>query len=258
MCTIDCSRRCRMKSCIFLVLIFPLCAQFVASQENWFCIGAPECMEELGEELPGNVGPGQVILTHPNYPNCQLLVTYRAWFCVVGWEVIHRLSITGWAPIDINDPGCAGLKSEMYPSGYPGPVNQDFILGMFNSLIPVVSEYYFVNRPGKPPSMYPCPATFVTQEFVQGSCVKLVQSSYTSTQPVILLDPFFKLAFCTHFCCTTTLEHCFDTETNTVQTRVLTHSGPVLPLQCDHGSLISPPQSGIVLSTTCQPMCPQE
>ncbi|MBV6463692.1 MAG: hypothetical protein OKBPIBMD_01139 [Chlorobi bacterium] len=215
-------------------------------------------MEKLGADLPGNAGPGQVILTHPNYPNCQLLVTYRAWFCVVGSEVIYRLSITGWAPIDINDPGCAGLKSVMYPSGYLGPVDQDFVLGMFNSLIPVVSEYYFINRPGMSPSLYPCPATFTTQEFVQGSCVKLVQSSYISTQPVILLDPFFKLAFCTHFCCTTTLEHCFDNETNTVQTRVLTHSGQILAFQCDDAPLITPPPSGTILSTTCKAMCPQE
>jgi len=188
------------------------------------------------------------------------MVTYRAWACLENfggvWKLVYRLSITGWAPININDPGCAGLKSDMFPLGYPGPVDQDFVLGMFNGLIPAVSGYYFLNDPDNLPGFYPSPNVFKTQEFVQGSCVKLVQGTQTSTQPVIVLDPFFKLAWYTHFCCTTTLEHCYDTETNTVQTVVQSYSGP--RIGCDDQGIIAPPPSGTILSTICRPMCPQE
>lgn len=167
---------------------------------------------------------------------------------------MYRLSVTGWGPINIHDPDCAGLIADMYPSGYPGPVDQDFALGMFNHLITLVSEYYFLNASNDFSAFHPCPTTFATQEFVQGSCVKLVHSSYTTSEPVIVLDPFFKLAWCRYYCCTTIRKHCFDTENNTVQTVAPPYSGP--PIGCDDQDLIAPPPSGTILSTTCQPMCP--
>ncbi len=159
-----------------------------------------------------------------------------------------------WAPVDINDSGCTGLKSEMYPSGYPGPVNQDYVLNMFSSLMPIVSEYYFINDPDSLPSSFRCPAVYRTQEFVQGSCVKLVQGSHISTQAGIVLNPFFSLAWCTYICCTTTIAHCYNTETNTVQTVVQSSSGP--PRGCDALDRIAPPPSGTILSTTCRSTCP--
>ncbi len=245
-----------MKILLPLLLTVSICTTVVTSQENWYCINS--CTELLGKDLPGNAGPGQIILPHPSHPNCQLLVTYRAWVCLENvngsWQLAYRLSITGWAPVDINDPGCTGLKSEMYPSGYPGPVNQDYVLNMFSSLMPIVSEYYFINDPDSLPSSFRCPAVYRTQEFVQGSCVKLVQGSHISTQAGIVLNPFFSLAWCTYICCTTTIAHCYNTETNTVQTVVQSSSGP--PRGCDALDRIAPPPSGTILSTTCRSTCP--
>lgn len=170
-----------MKILLILFLTFSLCAPVVSSQEGWYCVN--NCPELFGDDLPGNAGPGQIILNHPNYPNCPLMATYRAWAClenVMGkWKLAYRLRITGWHPINVNDQGCAGLKSDMFPSGYPGPVDQDFVLGVFNDLIPRVSEYFFLNDPDNLPASYPCPDAWTTQEFIQGSCVKLVQGSHT-------------------------------------------------------------------------------
>lgn len=70
-----------MKIAILLLLVPALFTPNVKSQENWFCL--ENCMELDSQNLPGNAGPGQINLTHPNYPDCQLLVTTElgsAWY----------------------------------------------------------------------------------------------------------------------------------------------------------------------------------
>jgi hypothetical protein len=196
-----------LKYLYILLLVLLLSADYAIGQTNWYCVY--DCLEKQESELPGNAGPGQIIMTHPDYPNCSIFLTYKVWVCVEGSKVVYRLSITGWYPVNINDTGCVGLKAKIYPSGYPGPVDEMFVLGMFKKLAPLVSEYYFMNRSGYQ-TFYSCPNYFETQEYVQGACVKLVRSSYSNLQQTFTSDAFFKLASCSYLCCTTPIRHCYN------------------------------------------------
>lgn len=203
---------------------------------------------------PGTLGPGQTILVSPDFPDCQLLDTFRVWFCLVSYQPAYKINVTGWAPVDVNSPGCSLLKALMYPSGFPGPVDQDFVLRMFRSLEPVVSAYYFSSRDNYQ-SQYPCPSSFDTFGFIQGSCVKLVQSSFAASTPTISIDIFFKLAWCSFNCCLRTYTNCYNTLTGRIETSLVTSS--LVSGACDYGGVIAPVQDGVVLSTQCRPMCPE-